>query len=212
MSNSYNSYDDCDENFGLLNSGSLFEARPKEKSIISDLVKYNIPEDIIAKADELYKRDDVKICRQKKRLHLLFYYTLQAYRDIYQHVDPNKIAKYFNLKQGDTMTAVSTFNKKKNVSKISFTSPLQLTRDYCRDLNIKEEEIVEEIVDLCRNVVFKNPRLLDSYPQTIASGVLWYYFQTSNYEPNREKFEKTVGRSTATIKKVAKLVSKIDNE
>ncbi len=210
MSDSYSSYDE--ENFGLLSSTSFLENKPKEKSIASDLAKYNVPEDIIARADELYKQDDVKICRQRKRLHLLFYYTLGAYRSIHRDVDPNKIAKYFDLTQGDTMTAVSTFNKKKKRSNLTFSSPVKLTGDYCFELKIRDPEIVEEIVNLCRNVICKNPLLLNNYPQTVASGVLWYYFQTYNYEPDRENFETVVGRSTATIKKVAKLVSTIDNE
>lgn len=210
MADSYNSYDDSD--YGLGDSDSLLCINVKEKSIASDLVKYKIPEDIIAKADELYKRDNVKICRQKKRIHLLFYYTLHAYRDSYKDIDPNKIAKIFNLTQGDAMTAVSTFNKKKDSDNVNFTSPLRLTLNYCKDLNIVDEEILNEIKTLCLEVIHKNPNLLNSYPQTVASGILWYYFQTSNYEPDRLKFEQIVGRSTATIKKTAKLIGTIDNE
>jgi len=210
MDGSYNSYEDS--SYGLSNSDSLLCSNTKEKSIASDLVKYKIPEDIIAKADELYKRDKVKICRQKKRIHLLFYYTLHAYRDAYNDIDPNKIGKIFGLTQGDAMTAVSTFNKKKDTCKVFFTSPLSLTLNYCKDLNIVDVEILAEITKLCLEVIHKEPNLMNSYPQTIASGILWYYFQTSNYEPDRVKFEQIVGRSTATIKKTAKLIGTIDNE
>lgn len=202
-----------DGTFGLISSDYLIESKPKEKSIAASLAKYpNIPADIIAKADELYKKDDVKICRQRKRIHLLFYYTLEAYRELFGDVDPNKIGKIFDLKQGDTMTAVSTFNKKKKCTKIKFTSPISLIQTYCYELNIKDDEIVEEICQLCKDTLAKDPILMNSYPQTVASGILWYYFQTTNYEPDRQKFEKIVGRSTATIKKIAKQISIIDNE
>lgn len=209
MDESYNS--DGDDDYGRMTSSSLLDSKVKSKSIAPDLAKYNIPEDIIAKADELYKADKVDICRQRKRIFLLFYYTLEAYRENHKDVDPNKIGIVFGLSQGDIMTAVSTFNKKKNSCKISFTSPIQLTMAYCDELRINDSIIKDEIHDLCMNVISKDPTLVNSYPQTIASGILYYYFQTTNYEPDKATFELIVGRSAATIKKMAKHVSIIDN-
>lgn len=215
MDNSYSEYDE-DENQGIvLTSDSLLDSRPKEKSIAADLAKYDIPEDIIARADILYKEDQVdsfRICRQKKRKKLLFYFTLKAYRELYHDVDPNKIAKPFGLTQGDTMTAVSTFNKKKTSSDVYFCSPIKLTERYCEELSIKDPEIISEILRLCATVIEKEPNLINNYPQTIAAGVIWYFFQAYNYDPHREKFESIVGRSSATIKKMAKLVGEIDNK
>lgn len=209
MSDLYDFIDD-QRNTLMLKNGENHFTKPRERSISQDLLKYDLPEDIISTADFLYKKDNVSICRQRKRLHLLFFYTLEAYRKRQGNVNTNNIAEIFNLDQGEIKTAISKFNKMKKKSKVSFSSPVEYVVMFARQLNVKED-LINDLVILSKKVITKKPILLNSFPETLASGILHYYFSTLNYNFERELFEKTVSRSSATIRKMSKIICEIDN-
>jgi hypothetical protein len=182
----------------------------RDKTIMPELRKYNLPEEIISKADEFYRADNAKIRRQKKRIDLLFYYTLKAYRDIHVNVDPNSIGKIFNLNSGKVQTAITTFKGKKE-SCYYFTSPVGIVRQYCEMLKV-DSDTTQDIINITIRVITKCPELLDSHAQAIASGAMWYHFSTIGYEPDKRKFKYIVGRSIPTVKKFSKRIASIDNE
>lgn len=187
----------------------------KEKTIVPDLKKYLSDEDLISKADELYRKSETGISRQKQRIYLLFAYTLKAYRILYGPVDPNKIGKLFTLPNGiltpgKQNTAFSTFsNKKENC--LYYTSPLDLIPKYCEELKI--EDSTEDIIKLGKEILNKEKSLMNIFPQTVAGGLIYYYL-SGIYDINginRNKLKKVLGRTLATIRKMSFVISEIDN-
>lgn len=180
-----------------------------EKSIIHDLMDYDLPEDVILKADYCYKEISSKIRRQNKRVLLYFYCVLKAYRELYGAVDPNSIRKTFGLTQGDIMKSVSTFSNKR-VSEIIYTSPVDLIPDYCRRLKIKDE-CVEDIVKIGESIIKSNPTLKNDSPQTVAAGIIWYHLSTIGVDNEKKEFSSIVDRTPATVKKMYIKIATFDN-
>lgn len=183
----------------------------KEKTIIPDLQKYNISEDVMMLADSIYKKDSTKVFRQKNRIFLLYYYTLLASRSIYNNVDPFRLGKLFNITQGQCVKAVNSFNKKRNASMLSFTNPIFLLQSYCKELGINDPEDIEVITTLGREVILRDPTILNTYAQTLAGGILYYYGILYNEKINTEKLETITTRSINTIKKAANDIGLIHN-
>lgn len=180
----------------------------REKSIANDLRKYLTDELLIEKADEIYRSKNSRISRQKKRILLLFYYTLEAYRILYGPVDPNKLGKLFSLKQGQQNTAYSSFSNRRE-NHVYFTSPINLISDYCDELRI--DKYKEEIVDFARDMLERDKSLYNKYPQTVAGGILLYYFSNIGSDMSQDKISEVVGKTPATLKKMAVIIQKIDN-
>lgn len=187
----------------------------KEKTIIPDLKKYINDENLILKADELYRKSKTGISRQKQRIYLLFAFTLKAYRILYGPVDPNKIGKLFTLPSGTLTpgkqnTAVSSFSDKKENS-IYYTSAIDLIPSYCKDLNM--EDISDDIVTLGNQIIAKDKTLMNVFPQTVAGGLIYYYLSNiyTNSEIDKNRLKEVVGRTLATIRKMSIIITEIDN-
>lgn len=188
----------------------------KEKTIIPDLRRYLNDEDLILKADELYRKSETGISRQKQRIYLLFAYTLKAYRILYGPIDPNKIGKLFPLPSGAILTpgkqntAVSSFsNKKENT--IYYTSAIDLIPDYCKSLEI--EDLTDDIIDLGKQIIAKEKSLMNVFPQTVAGGLIYYYLSNiyTNSEIDKTRLKEVIGRTLATIRKMSVIISEVDN-
>jgi hypothetical protein len=188
----------------------------KVKTIIPDLKKYVSDENLILKADELYRQGKTGISRQKQRIYLLFAYTLMAYRILYGPVDPNKIGKLFSLPSGSLTpgkqnTAMSSFSNKKE-NNLYYTSPIDLIPEYCKDMGITD--LTDDIISLAKQILQKEKSLMNVFPQTVAAGLIYYYLTGiyDNADIDKNRLKESVGRTLATIRKMAIIISEVDNQ
>jgi hypothetical protein len=209
-------FDDEDDEVVCSEFDEMMLSYSKEKTISTDLRKYINDEELILKADELYRNSKTGISRQKQRIYLLFAFTLKAYRILYGPVDPNKIGKLFSLPSGGILTpgkqntAVSSFSDKKE-NTIYYTSAIDLLPDYCR--NLKIEDALEDITELGKQILAKDKSLMNVFPQTVAGGLIYYYLSNiyTTGDIDKNKLKEVVGRTLATIRKMSIIISEIDN-
>lgn len=179
---------------------------------IPEIEKLALPEPIRDRARELFHLLKKGIRRGKKRKQLIFYSIFNAYLEVGQEKDPNEIADMSGIKYSDMAKAFSIFSETQTGYRPSsvHVSPLNLIRNYARNLGIGDESIYE-IVLLGKRIIEKDSSLNNQSPQKVATGILYYYLTIHGYQVDRSKFTEIVHLSDVTVTNSYNQIKTIDN-
>lgn len=187
--------------------------KPKDRSILDELKKYPLPEDIIERADVIYKSMKKQTSRGAVRKKLFFYCVYNAYVELKINVDPRELGKkIFGLTDGDikkSYTKFSGISTGYNPPSVNFTAKDHIS-DFVKALSLSEE-LETEVMELCDSIYSKDSRLKEMNSQTVASGIFKYFLLIKAIPIEKEKLVEITGRSTVTIDIMFKRVSIIDN-
>ena len=90
-------------------------------------------------------------------------------------------------------------------------SPLNYLPDYCSSLGLSQDA-VDNIRMQAASIIRKDPSLLQESPQTVAAGLLKYYFVTNGIATDDpQRVAKVTGRSNVTIDGMYRRIASIDN-
>jgi hypothetical protein len=190
-------------------------------SIVEEINKFPIKEDIKKEAHRIYKELGSPVHRGKKRAQLLFYCIYNGeleYRDkhpeLEEDVDPRIIKDMVDIKNGMMRRAMSMFSETQTGyrPKSGKPNPLGLIKCYCEENHISSE-MIPTIRAFGQEILDKDPSLLGEFPQTVAAGLIKYVMLTrgDGKEPDNEAFSKKIGLSQATINTMYKRIAKLDN-
>jgi hypothetical protein len=184
-----------------------------ERTIIPDLKDYPFTDDIKGEADVIFNKMHYRVRRGKIRTQLVFYCVYCAYIELDINVNPVQLGRIFGLSPGDVQKCDSKFSPLQTGyrPRSTFTSPLKYLPDYCKQLELTEDAVLE-ITQLATDLLRKEAALFQENPQTVAAGILKYYTETygiSNDDP--QKIAKVTGRSNVTIDGIYRRIATIDN-
>ena len=173
-----------------------------------------ITDELRLEADNVYKalESNKMMRRNNKRKMLLFYCIFKAsVRLKSKERDPIYFANLVGMARGDISGAFSLFrgSNKKDEPSISI-DPQDLVPEYCTKFGL-DGETIKDIEDFCREIVKKDPSLLESFPGTVAAGAVKYYFTIHSISVSEDEFLKTFALSEATVKTMCKRVGEIYN-
>jgi transcription initiation factor TFIIIB Brf1 subunit/transcription initiation factor TFIIB len=207
-------YGDSD-NKNLSDPGRTQFRKNADKGIFKDLEKLNLPTDIINIADEYYfKVTNGEIKRSNLRKGIMFACVFEAYKDINNPQTPEALGAVFKMPQKSMRKIISkgfTYFHLNNKNK-KFSSGHMTPENFIPkilDLFCIKEEFKQEVIDLYRKLQHKSKTLNRSMPQSVGSGLVYYYFKKKNIDIPVSKFGKKVNLSEITITKIAAIIEEL---
>lgn len=185
-----------------------------DHSIISDLKKYSLPDDIKNKADSIYLKMIPRTRRKRIRQQLVFFCSYCAYLELGIDVNLMQLATQFGLTQGEVQRCGSLFSKLQTgyAPPVVDSTPLSYIPGFCESLGLSEEAI-EDISRIYDVVCSTDERLSQENPQTVASGLLKYYVVTNGIAMKDANAISTItNRSSVTIDAMYKRITIADNQ
>lgn len=187
--------------------------RNKEKNLKGDLMAAGFSADIVSKANEIFCNMESGLRRGTRRRQLMFYCVHQAHKELGIPEDPTKLA----LQCGITTAEISKANSMCSPAKTNYR-PVQVQQkpeDFIsmhltklQELNILtfSDSTLEEITNICREVLQKNSVLRDEKPQTVAAAVVVFYLQMNGIMIDKKRYQEIFSKSDMTIGKIKKVI------
>ena len=193
-----------------LDSGYTQTTRP---SIVNELQGYNIEEDIILKAEELYKTLGYPLKRKQTRQMMLFYCVYNAYKMNNIIKEPYILAFMFGLDKTHVSKSLKMFNLDTSQYNLIERIKPQDFIDQFFEMTKLDTEHLDEIKSWLIKILDKEPNLLiTTQPQRIAVAIIIYYLSANGISYDIGIYEKVLNiKKTSIIKLVNKLI-KLDNE
>jgi len=188
--------------------------KTKDKSLKSDLKACGFPPNIIAKGDEIFFQMNSGLKRGTRRKQLVYFCATKAYDVLGIPEDPSKIATMCGI----TTSGISKANSMCSPSKTNYKAPAvhwepkDFFKGYFQkiielDLISFSETALNDVEEICAEVMEKSQALRDEKPQTVAAAVLIHYLQMNNCAIEKKKYNEIFGKSDMTLAKAKKKVS-----
>lgn len=184
-----------------------------DKSILPDLDKLNIPDDIRIEAEGVFRELKTNTKRGRRRRKLLFYCIFVAYTKLGQPKDPKTIADMVGISSTEMTKAFSMCSESQTnyKSPIVHWSPMDFIPEYLEQIGL-EMDCLDDVMKLSQNILDKDPDLYESYPQVVAGGILMYYMTINGViNINKKRFAEVLKKSEMTISKMYKRIAQVHN-
>lgn len=182
----------------------------KVKSIITDLKILDFPEEIKARANNIFCKMKCSTKRKNKRKLLVFYCLYCAYLELNCPQVPNAIARKLNIPQAEIPKAMALFSEIQTGYRPPdiLITPIHYLQDYCQILGFPEQT-VNMIIEFCDKILEKDPSLNDESPQKTSAGILHCFMYIHGLNFDKDKFAKLFGFSQVTINNIYKRILSI---
>lgn len=184
-----------------------------DRSILPDLEKLNVPDDIKIEAEGVFRQLNTNTKRGRRRRKLLFYCIFMAYTKLGQPKDPKSIADMVGISSTEMTKAFSMCSESQTnyKSPIVHWSPLDFIPEYIEAVGV-QLDCLDDVLKLGEEILQKDPDLHESYPQVVAGGILMYYMTIRGVEHiNKKKFAEVLKKSEMTISKMFKRIAQVHN-
>lgn len=205
-------HDICMQCNQIVNHAPVMTYKGYNKTLLPELQKYDFPDEIKNKADEIFQKMDTSIRRGHIRDYLIFYCIYNAYHELQIHKDPKQIALSVGIDLGEITKALSKFSESQEMyqAPMVITTPLDLIPEYCRMVNLSDDTI-ENVIELAKEILEKDPELMEGYPQKVAAGILRYFLTINGVAFRKNQFAEMLGLSEVTINNMYKKICAIHN-
>lgn len=179
------------------------QARRPEKSILSDLSKIQIPDNIKVEAEKIFQQLDLRTKRGKRRKRLLFYCVYNAYKTLGQTKDPKIVASVVGIANKEITKAFSMCSAVQTNYQppTKQHSPEEYIQN-CMDLVGLNQDCYQDVVEKCQIVLNADPSLEEEYPQNVAIAVVYLYIIINGGKLDRKDFSEIFKLSGMTIYKM----------
>ena len=175
--------------------------------IYHDLNKFQLPEDIIQKADEIssmYKTN--KIFRGRKRVKFAFYCVVKAYEYFNYPIDISNLGNtVFKLERKDINDAIKMCAESTISKDVKIISPEDMVNIYCSMFNISSIDR-DKIITFMDETLTKDESLKDDFPGKLAIGFIYIYCCRNNYNMPIDYFSSKINISLQTLKTMEKRI------
>jgi len=183
-----------------------------EKSIYKDVENMGFSEKVIHLANSIYFQvTKDKIYRGKSRKAIVFGCIMNAYMEIGQPQSFESLQSIFKLDRKVILKGIKhvRINMPKNASICGkYITPVELIRERREKLNATPTQI-EEATQIYHMIKNKSPVINKSKPQSIASGIIYYYITRTNKKCDMKTFVEKVNLSEITILKICTEIERV---
>lgn len=205
---------------GILFTSSSSRAHSgADRGILPDMINIDIPEEVKAQANNIYRNLNPSTHRGQRRRYLVFFCIFNAYRELGISKDPKDLAKLVKIKPSDVTKAFTLFSEIQTGYRTASqkVTPLDLIPEYCARLDAVPN--VELVLELAESILKKSDdpnnntgtKLQEMYPQKVAAGIIQYYLNINGIKFNKKRFAEVMGLSEATISSMYRVICMIDN-
>ncbi len=198
----------------LIEPNRCFMRKSKEKTIYHDLQTLNISDHIKDIANDIYVECcNGKVHRGARRKAIIFAAVFHAYKLDNTPQSCESLIKLFQMKRKDALKGLKFINEntpKKSPIKSIYITPEHIIHEFLSYFHVSEDK-KKEIMDMYHSVKDKSVILNRSRPQSVASGVLWYWICINKKQMSIKEFIKKVDLSELTVNKMAKEIARLNN-
>lgn len=186
-----------------------------DKGISKDLKSLGIRKDVVEIADRLYTIvTKGNITRSRFRQGIMFICVFKAYQHLGIPETPDELQKIFpNIKKKDISSGHTYFMTNIPKDELEKYTQEYITAEHyipkiLEKFNAKQE-VIEDVLNIYRFLENKSTYINRSNPQSVSSGLVYYYLKKKNADTTAAKFGKLVGLSEITISKLCNDIEEI---
>jgi transcription initiation factor TFIIIB Brf1 subunit/transcription initiation factor TFIIB len=194
-------------------SGSVSRKSSDNKGIKKDLAQYNLPANVVQRADEIYQQVTQNVIKRSNlRKGIVFACVFEACMELDCPQIPEVLQEKFDNLDHTHITKGRMYLRlngiKTNRQHINATHYVPKILD---DLNLKPE-LFEPIFDIYEQVRNRSVVLNRANPQSVSAGLVYYYLRKrKNVDFTNVKFGKLVDLSEITISKISNEIERVIN-
>lgn len=186
--------------------------KSEERSIFKDVENLGFSESIIAKANKIYAQvTEGKIFRGNHRKAIVFACVFHAYKMSGRPQSHERLIQIFNLSRKTGLRGlkyVNLYAPKDSKIRTTYITPVNLVEEIMEKFSATKEQ-KQEVTDLYEKIKNKSSRLNRSRPQSVASGLVFYWICMRGKEITLKDFAKKVILSELTINRIAKEIAEV---
>jgi len=186
-----------------------------ERSIYKDVETLGFSESVVSLANKYYNQiTNGKIFRGNSRKALIFSCIYHAFKLSNMCQPHEKLIKIFNLDRKTALKGlkyVNLYALKDSKIRTSYTTPVDLVGDLMELFSATKEQ-KKEVLMLYDEIKNKSSKLNRSRPQSISSGLVFYWICLKGKNISLKEFAKKSGLSELTISKISKEISRVLND
>jgi transcription initiation factor TFIIIB Brf1 subunit/transcription initiation factor TFIIB len=194
-----------------------------DRNILKDLENLGFSESIKIEANNIYvsvtsqnnknlnQKTRGKILRGNSRKGIIFACTYQAFKLANMPQSHESLLEIFNLQRKDGLRGLKYVNlhaPKDSKIRTTYVTPIALLNDIMSKFSANEEQ-KKEVIALYEKIRNKSSPLNRSRPQSVASGLVYYWICLKKKDISLRDFAKKVSLSELTISKISKIIAEI---
>ena len=182
-----------------------------DRNIYKDIEKYDLPFPIRESANSSYLEvTNGKIRRGNYRRAIIFACIFNAYKNTGDPKNPDTLREQFGLTKKDVSKGLTYYNlnKKDKAKTPIYISPKSFIPVIMAKFNANEFHI-EKVSSLYEKINNRSSLLNRSNPQSVISGLIFYYFRLIGGNISSLNFSKMVKLSEITVIRLAKNISEL---
>jgi transcription initiation factor TFIIIB Brf1 subunit/transcription initiation factor TFIIB len=186
--------------------------KSEERSIFKDVENLGFSDNIVAKANKIYAQvTQGKIFRGNSRRAIVFACIFHAYKVSGKPQSHERLIKIFNLNRKTGLKGlkyVNLYAPKDSKIRTTYISPINLVEEILEQFSATKEQ-KQEVIELYEKIKNKSSRLNRSRPQSVSSGLVFYWTCLKGKNISLKDFAKKVMLSELTINKIAKEIAEV---
>jgi len=184
----------------------------EERSIYKDVENLGFSESIVSRANKIYAQvTRGKIFRGNSRRAIVFACIFHAYKLANHPQSHERLIRIFSLNRKAGLKGlkyVNLYAPKDSKIRTTYITAQNLVGEILELFSATKEQ-KQEVLDLYEKIKNKSSRLNRSRPQSVASGIVFYWICSKGKDITLKEFAKKVTLSELTINKIAKEISEV---
>ena len=186
--------------------------KSEERNIYKDVENMGFSNKIISEANKIYFQvTKGQIFRGNSRKAIVFACIFHAYKLSGNPQSHDKLIHVFNLNRKTGLKGLKHVNlyapKNSNI-RTSYITPINLVEEIMEKFSATEDQ-KKEVIKLYNQIKNKSSRLNRSRPQSVASGLVYFWICSKQKDISLKQFTKKVSLSELTVNKIAKEISEV---
>jgi hypothetical protein len=183
-----------------------------DRNINKDVENMGFSDKIISEANKLYFQVTYgQIFRGNSRKAIVFACIFHAYKLSGKPQSHEKLIQAFNLNRKTGLKGlkhVNLYAPKNSSVRTTYITPINLVEEIMDKFSATADQ-KKEVVNLYNHIKNKSSRLNRSRPQSVASGLVYFWICQKQKEISLKQFTKKVLLSELTVNKISKEISDI---
>lgn len=186
--------------------------KSEERNIYKDVENMGFGDKIVSSANQIYAQvTKGQIFRGNSRKSIVFACIFHAYKLSGKPQTHERLIKIFELSRKTGLKGLKHVNlnaPKESKIHTTYITPVNLVEDLMDKFSATTAQ-KEEVIGLYNNIKNKSSKLNRARPQSVSSGLIFYWICTKRIDINLKEFAKKADLSELTINKIAKEVAEV---
>lgn len=203
-------YGQVDSKTGI-DASRIQNRKVEERNIFRDVENLGFSQSIIAEANKIYSQVTAgQIYRGNSRKAIVFACVFHAFKQSGMPQSHEKLIQIFNLSRKFGLQGLKHVNlhAPKKLNTTSYITPAHIIEEILEKFNASKEQ-KNEVLELYKKIKNRSSKLNRSRPQSVASGLVFYWICLKKKDITLKEFGKKVGLSELTINKIAKEIAQV---